>query len=56
MLNFANFPQKMMNNSKKINNAKYHSLSSNVYEQLVNPTPIIRYYFLLNPNAIPKTK
>ena len=25
---------------------KYHELPQDVYEQLVNPTPTIRYYFL----------
>ena len=35
-----------MNNPKKISTTKYHELPSNVYEQLINPTPTIRYYFL----------
>jgi len=30
----------------KNNSTKYQSLPQDVYEQLVNPTPTIRYYFL----------
>ena len=56
MLNSENFPQKIMNNQKKINKDKYHELPSNVYEQLVNPSPTIRYYFLTQFYANHPTK
>ena len=46
----------MKNNSQKTNASKYHELPQDVYEQLVNPTPTIRYYFLTQFYANHPTK